>query len=387
MRTLPAEFEGVISGRLTAVIPSYRPDGKLPETVAGLADAGFDDIMIVDDGSGAGYDEIFAACEACPAVTLLRHGENLGKGAATKTAFAYFLEHRAGRDGVVTLDGTGRHLPDDAAACGARMLSEGGKVVIGIRDFAAKGAGVPFGIRIARFITSLMVKLSCGCYVSDTQSGLRAIPAAALPLLAAAEGERYEYGTNMLMAAAAAGIGIAGQKITAVYRGTGKPHFRPIPDTFRIYAQILKFSASSFISYSFDLLAFYLLQKFLAPHIGGASLRLDVVICTVIARVLSCTLNFTLNRNAVFRSKDRLAKTVFKYIAVAVPIMLTSGGLVTLLRRLFGASYPSVVTAIKLLVDTCLYFANYRMQRRWVFAGKKQTITDNNKGKAPGEGL
>ena len=387
MRTLPAEFEGVISGRLTAVIPSYRPDGKLPETVAGLADAGFDDIMIVDDGSGAGYDEIFAACEACPAVTLLRHGENLGKGAATKTAFAYFLEHRAGRDGVVTLDGTGRHLPDDAAACGARMLSEGGKVVIGIREFAAKGAGVPFGIRIARFITSLMVKLSCGCYVSDTQSGLRAIPAAALPLLAAAEGERYEYGTNMLMAAAAAGIGIAGQKITAVYRGTGKPHFRPIPDTFRIYAQILKFSASSFISYSFDLLAFYLLQKFLAPHIGGASLRLDVVICTVIARVLSCTLNFTLNRNAVFRSKDRLAKTVFKYIAVAVPIMLTSGGLVTLLRRLFGASYPSVVTAIKLLVDTCLYFANYRMQRRWVFAGKKQTITDNKKGKAPGEGL
>ena len=101
--------------------------------------------------------------------------------------------------------------------------------------------------------------------------------------------------------------------------------------------------------------------------------------------MLSCTLNFTLNRNAVFRSKDRLAKTVFKYIAVAVPIMLTSGGLVTLLRRLFGASYPSVVTAIKLLVDTCLYFVNYRMQRRWVFAGRKQTITDQKNGTAPKE--
>ena len=40
------EFENV-----PVIVPSYNPDEKLRTTVAGLADAGFSDIIVVDDGS------------------------------------------------------------------------------------------------------------------------------------------------------------------------------------------------------------------------------------------------------------------------------------------------------------------------------------------------
>ena len=47
--------------------------------------------MIVDDGSGAEYQEMFARASAFPHVEVLRHAVNLGKGAALKTAFNHVL--------------------------------------------------------------------------------------------------------------------------------------------------------------------------------------------------------------------------------------------------------------------------------------------------------
>ena len=39
------------SGKMSVIIPSYRPDGKLIEVVRKLREKGFGDIILVDDGS------------------------------------------------------------------------------------------------------------------------------------------------------------------------------------------------------------------------------------------------------------------------------------------------------------------------------------------------
>lgn len=71
------------------LIPAYEPAEHLPELVAALAaaDAGLS-VLIVDDGSGAAFDDVFACAKAAGA-SLLRHDRNEGKGAALKTGFAY----------------------------------------------------------------------------------------------------------------------------------------------------------------------------------------------------------------------------------------------------------------------------------------------------------
>ena len=38
---------------IPVVIPSYNPDEKLAQTVLGLKNAGFRDIIVIDDGSSA----------------------------------------------------------------------------------------------------------------------------------------------------------------------------------------------------------------------------------------------------------------------------------------------------------------------------------------------
>ena len=37
--------------RVSVIVPSYNPDEKLATVVKGLEDAGFDDIIVVNDGS------------------------------------------------------------------------------------------------------------------------------------------------------------------------------------------------------------------------------------------------------------------------------------------------------------------------------------------------
>ncbi len=43
---------------LVAGIPAYEPDGRMIDTVKGVSEHGFD-VVLVDDGSGSEYAELF----------------------------------------------------------------------------------------------------------------------------------------------------------------------------------------------------------------------------------------------------------------------------------------------------------------------------------------
>ena len=79
---------------VTVIIPSLNPDEKLRGVVTSLLSLGFDDIVIVNDGSDEEHEKNFPSPEEFPAVTLLRHRVNKGKGAALKTAFSFIIVNR-----------------------------------------------------------------------------------------------------------------------------------------------------------------------------------------------------------------------------------------------------------------------------------------------------
>ena len=351
------------------IIPSYQPDEKLIATLKGIYELGFDDVIVVNDGSDPDKQKYFDEAVSLGA-TVLVHPRNRGKGAALRTAFAWFIENRKDREGAVTADADGQHRPADILACAEKMLAEGDKLVLGVRDFSQPD--VPKRSRTGNRITSLSFLIFCGLRISDTQTGLRAFPAAILPDMLKVDGDRYEYETNMLLSLKGYGIGHCEQKIETVYIEENKSsHFRPVRDSIRIYSLILKFVASSTLATVIDLGAFYLLQKFLAPVLPGLLGKADTIVCTAIARFISTLVNFVLNRRVVFKSELPVGRTLARYYALAIPVMLVSGGSVTLLRKLLGAGGAFIITCIKCVIDTTLYFVNFRVQRVWVFARGK----------------
>ena len=70
-----------------ALIPAYQPDQRLIKITEQLAANGFQ-VVVVDDGSGAEYADLFF--ELLPFADVVTHKGNRGKGAALKTGLRAF---------------------------------------------------------------------------------------------------------------------------------------------------------------------------------------------------------------------------------------------------------------------------------------------------------
>ena len=208
------------------VLPSLNPDDKFDRVLDGLREAGFRHIVIIDDGSDAGHQLHFERAASFPECTLIHHPRNLGKGRALKDGFP-------DAQGAITIDGDGQHLTKDIIACGSRMLEEKDRVVLGCRNFDLPG--VPARSVAGNKTTARLFRLY-GIRISDTQTGLRAVPRQYWELFTKIEGERFEYETNMLLQMKRRGIPFSEQEIETVYEDENAgSHYNTLKDSWRIF--------------------------------------------------------------------------------------------------------------------------------------------------------
>ena len=71
-----------------ALIPAYQPDEKLPALAREAESKGFS-VIVVDDGSGPAYTELFEETQLY--ATVLTHPFNQGKRGALKTGYLYLI--------------------------------------------------------------------------------------------------------------------------------------------------------------------------------------------------------------------------------------------------------------------------------------------------------
>ena len=224
---------------VAVILPSLNPDAKFSRVVDGLVEDGFQHIIIVDDGSDAEHQLWFDRAAGHPQCTVLHHGVNKGKGRALKTAFAHVAEKLPELKGVITIDGDGQHLLPDIIACADRMIENADKVVLGCRDFDQPG--VPPRSVAGNKTTNRLFKLFYGITISDTQTGLRAIPQQFLPRFLEMEGERFEYETNMLLQMKKQNIVFLEQPIATVYDPEDySSHYNALKDSWRIFRVMFK---------------------------------------------------------------------------------------------------------------------------------------------------
>ena len=355
---------------ISVVLPSLDPDEKLIAVVDGLLEYGFSDIILVNDGSKQENLHYFTDLAAQhPQIHLLHHEVNKGKGAALKNAFNWFLQNRPDAYGVVTVDGDNQHHPEDTRACCEHMMDTG-KVVLGCRDFTLDH--VPARSRFGNHTTSAIFKIFVGMTISDTQTGLRAIPREQLKILSTIAGDRFEYETNMLLAMKDHGIDFDEVKIRTVYIEENKSsHFRVIHDSWRIYKLILahffRYTLSSLVSAVVDTGAFSFLSWALRGVLSGLALTAAAGIA---ARVISSLLNFFMNQKLVFQTNVDTKKAMLRYYMLALPQMAAQVLLTQGVYILFNIPDSANVlrTVLYAVVMTVLYFASYMIQQRWVFA-------------------
>ena len=61
---------------VSVILPSFNPTEKLVKAVEALTEAGFDDIIVINDGSEK--TDIFDKISAVPGVEVISHPKNMG---------------------------------------------------------------------------------------------------------------------------------------------------------------------------------------------------------------------------------------------------------------------------------------------------------------------
>ena len=359
--------------KISVVLPSLDPDEKLIAVVDGLLEYGFTDIILVNDGSKQENLHYFTDLAAQhPEIHLLHHEVNKGKGAALKNAFRYFLANRPDGYGVVTVDGDNQHHPADTRACCEHMLKTG-HTVLGCRDFTLDH--VPARSRFGNHTTSAIFKIFVGMTISDTQTGLRAIPRDVLVKLVDVYGDRFEYETNMLLKLKQKSIPFREVKIRTVYIEENKTsHFRVIRDSWRIYKLILahffRYTLVSISSAVIDEGCYIAFSGLLQGLLSGFPLTASA---TAAARLISSLFNFFMNKSVVFQSGVSTGLAMLRYYALALPMLAAQALLTHGAYALF--SIPESATGLRALiyavVMTVLYLVSYMAQQRWVFKEKR----------------
>ena len=333
------------------LIPAYQPDARLPRLILELHRADpSSKIVVVDDGSGQKFSDIFEA-SATAGAHVISYEHNRGKGYALREGFTWIRDVAGDSpECVVTADADGQHTLNDIFRVG-RTCTDTGKSVLGVREFVGH---VPARSRIGNTATSALFWLATGWKLKDTQTGLRAFPVALLPALLEVQGDRYEYELRVLLHLAKFRHPVTQIPIETIYEaGNPTSHFRPLQDSARIWAPLLKFAASSGVATIID----YVLVLVLNALTGA------LFFPVIAARLVSASVNFAMNRRVFEATGVPLRRSALRYAALAVAVI---AGSYTILAVLTGIGMPLWIA--KIIADTTMYLVSYSAQSRYVFA-------------------
>ena len=128
----------------------------------------------------------------------------------------------------------------------------------------------------------------------------------------------------------------------------------------KINKEFILFTLSSLSSSVVDVLIYgFFVKTIFNPN----KMSTGILFSTIIARVASCLFNYILNSKKVFKSENNASNTLLKFTILSIAITLMSSLLVTVL---FNKTHIESII-IKMVVDTCLFFVSYGVQKKYIF--------------------
>ena len=226
-----------MAARVYVVIPAYQEAATIGPIVAKCRKLPeVSSVVVIDDGS---RDET-AGIAAANGATVLRHTQNLGKGAGLMRGMLVAVQ--AGASHVVTLDGDCQHRPEDLPRLLECSRQWPGHVIVGSRR--ANGHDAPRGRVIANRIADFWISWAAGHPIDDSQSGFRVYPAALVQRLMThpPKAAGFAFESEILIEAGRLGFFTVAVQIPAVYGAILKrgSHFRPVADITQIVLMVAR---------------------------------------------------------------------------------------------------------------------------------------------------
>ncbi len=148
------------------IVPAYNEGKIIQSVIENLKQYGYDNILVIDDGS---TDDTFEIANRLN-VYVARHIVNIGPGGASSTGFE--IARIINPEIIVTFDADGQHSADEVIKLIEPIKREEADVVIGSRFLGRPE--MPWKRFFYNKVANLVTFLLYGFSLSDTQSGLKA---------------------------------------------------------------------------------------------------------------------------------------------------------------------------------------------------------------------
>ena len=342
---------------IQVVMPAYNP-GEVVMSVVERTRRHADAVVIVDDGCDAANRALLERCSRQPGVSLLTHAKNRGKGFALMTGIEHCLDRMRPNDYILTMDTDGQHDPEDVVSFKA-LLTGSPNVHLALGE-RLDTETMPVKSRIGNSVATALFRLQMGTSIHDTQTGMRLL---SKPFAERVRSElkpgRYETEMDMLILAVHSLARIHCVEIRTIYvDGNSATKFRPLVDSWRVLARLMRYMLVSIASFLIDYLLFVLLSQLVGvPYLAA----------NVAARILSAAANFTGHKVFSFRSHGRTLLKATRYVlAVAFTLTVASALLYV------AVEFLGMVSLIaKPLVDALVFLLNFAVLSRFVFRGRR----------------
>jgi dolichol-phosphate mannosyltransferase len=201
--------------RVAAIIPALNEEASIRKVIAAIPKEIVDTVIVVDDGS---QDNTAASAKEAGAI-VIRHGRNLGVGAAIKSG--YYEALRLGAAIIMVVAADGQHNPQDIPALIQPILEGDADYVVGDRlSSTPTMRGMPrhryYGNRVLTYLTRRITGLD----VKDSQCGFAAISRNALRKINFGFlSDRWGVPNDILLECAMRGIQVKYVPVQTIYDG------------------------------------------------------------------------------------------------------------------------------------------------------------------------
>lgn len=219
---------------ITAIVPAYNEELTIGSVVISTSEF-VDRVIVVDDGSTDHTSEIAEKAGA----EVIKHSENIGKGAALKTGFNAISR----TDIVVTVDGDGQHNPREIPLLIKPIEDGEADLVNGSRYLEKKSKGTPAYRRLGQAVLDKTTNINSGLKITDSQSGFRSFAAYTIPAFRFSK-TGFSIESEMLMDAASSNSKIMEVQVGVSYSSSnknGKIHTKnPVSHGFGVLVKLLQ---------------------------------------------------------------------------------------------------------------------------------------------------
>jgi glycosyltransferase involved in cell wall biosynthesis len=224
------EEKSITKTGITVILPAHNEEVALGSMVL-RAKKYADRVIVIDDGSSDATGEVAILAGA----QVIRHPQNIGKGAALRTGFKVATQNSPRV--IITMDSDGQHNPTDIPKLAAPILADEADMVNGSRYLNDKEKNTPRYRRAGQKVLDAFSNLNSNLAITDTQSGFRAFAPHTVPVFGfRSTGLAIE--SEMLVDAAKAGLRIKEVGIGVRYDVDGSSE-HPVSHGVKVLVRVL----------------------------------------------------------------------------------------------------------------------------------------------------